>query len=66
MFIVKIQVPDAHVVRVWQLALRAVRQWLLSQADEDEYNASLEVGETNGEAKRDELVYYLAVQPRNA
>lgn len=46
------------------MALRVAGQWALSQADEDEYNASLEVGETSGEAKRDELVYYLAVQPR--
>jgi hypothetical protein len=50
---------------MWQMALRAAGQWPLTQIDENEYNVSLEVGETSGEAKRDEFVYYLAVQPRH-
>jgi hypothetical protein len=52
-------------IRLWQMALRATGQWPLTEADEDEYNAHLEAGETSGEAKQDDLVYYLAVQPRH-
>jgi hypothetical protein len=48
---------------MWQMALQVAGQWPLTQVDKNKYNASLKVGETSGEAKRDELIYYLAVQP---
>jgi hypothetical protein len=49
-----------------QMTLREAGQWPLTERDEQEYNTSLEVGETSGEAKREDLVYYLAVQPWHA
>jgi hypothetical protein len=45
--------------------MRATREWALDEEDEMEYNHRLEVGETSGELKRHDLVYFLEVQPRN-
>jgi hypothetical protein len=45
--------------------LRAVGQWAMTDLDENAYNVQLEVGETAGDGKREDLVYYLTVQPRH-
>jgi hypothetical protein len=45
--------------------MRAAGEWALDEEDEMEYNHRLEVGETSGEHKRQDLVYFLAVQPQN-
>jgi hypothetical protein len=37
----------------------------MSELDEHAYNAQLEVGETAGDGKQEDLVYYLVVQPRH-
>jgi hypothetical protein len=47
------------------MTLREIGQWPLIDKDENEYNASLEDGETLGDGKQQDLVYYLAVQPRH-
>jgi hypothetical protein len=44
--------------------LRATQQWAMSERDKNVYDTQLEVGETSGDIKRDDLVYYLAIQPR--
>jgi hypothetical protein len=44
-----------------QVNLRAGGQWPMTDVDENAYNAHLEIGETAGDGKREELVYYLAV-----
>jgi hypothetical protein len=48
-----------------KVTLKDIGQWPLTEMDEDQYNVSLEIGETPGEGKRDKLVYYLDVQPRH-
>jgi hypothetical protein len=45
--------------------LRQVQQWGMSDIDEDVYDGQLQLGETAGDTKREDLVYYLAVQPRH-
>jgi hypothetical protein len=45
--------------------MRGTGEWGMIDMDEVHYNAQLEVGETPGEGKQDDLVYYLAVQPRH-
>ena len=44
---------------------RGAGEWGMTEDDEMHYNANLEVGESPGDGKRDDLVYYLAVQPRH-
>jgi hypothetical protein len=44
-----------------QMRMRAVGEWALDDDDEVEYNHRLESGETSGEGKQQDLVYYLAV-----
>jgi hypothetical protein len=49
-----------------QMRMRASGEWALDEDDEVEYNNRLETGETSGEGKCQDLVYFLAVQPRQA
>jgi hypothetical protein len=46
-----------------QMSLRARGEWALSEMDEATYNTDIQLGESPGDGKRQDLVYYLAVQP---
>jgi hypothetical protein len=45
--------------------MREARDWAMTDFNEVEYNAQLELSESPRDSKRDDLVYYLAVQPRH-
>jgi hypothetical protein len=49
-----------------QMKMHAEGEWAMDDADEREYNHRLETGETSGEEKRQDLVYFLAIQPHQA
>jgi hypothetical protein len=43
-----------------------VGQWTIISMDETVYNAQLKVGESVGDNKQKDLVYYFAIQPRHS
>jgi hypothetical protein len=50
----------------WIYVMLPVGQWTIISMDETVYNAQLKVGESVGDNKQKDLVYYFAIQPRHS